>query len=517
MSGQLWGQDIEQVRELSRKFETSAQNLESARQLIDGVVFGFDGWGPNVDQMRDMWSGDLAPSLTQIADALRGAGDKAAQNADDQQETTDSYDGSAFAGATASGSAQVEDPFAGVTAEASGEADGGGVLGWFGDRLDDVGDGMDWIGDQASDLGGWFSDTASDAGDWLSDRASDVGDWASDTASNFGDSFGNLWDAGGQLWDATGGSILDGRWPRTTEVIASSVLFGGAAVDTAITQATLGQVDLNIFDDGEPWAGEPQPIEPERNLNSIGDLAHTVSDSYDAGDGVVRVTTLDTPEGPRVVVSVPGTESWSPAGDNPMDLTGNLVTAGGGTSTMTQAVELAMQNADIPPDAQVMLVGHSQGGMTVADLVSDSDFVSEYNVTNAMTVGSPIDSANIDSRVDVLEAQHGSDVVPRLDMGDGLYNPVAPLLPIPSGTEQAGPGHTEVTLDNPESTPWYDALGNHDHREYGTSLDNSSDPGVIAYEQQLRDSGFLSPINPETGAPHPPDASAVDVSVERRQ
>lgn len=28
---------------------------------------------------------------------------------------------------------------------------------------------------------------------------------------------------------------------------------------------------------------------------------------------------------------------------------------------MTEAVELAMANANIPPDAQVLLIGHSQG------------------------------------------------------------------------------------------------------------------------------------------------------------
>lgn len=32
-----------------------------------------------------------------------------------------------------------------------------------------------------------------------------------------------------------------------------------------------------------------------------------------------------------MIVSIPGTENWNPlAGDNPMDLTGNLVTAGEG-------------------------------------------------------------------------------------------------------------------------------------------------------------------------------------------
>ncbi|GAB3171149.1 hypothetical protein GCM10027059_38860 [Myceligenerans halotolerans] len=532
MSDNLWGQDIEQVRELSRTFERSAQNLESARQLVDGVVFGFDGWGPNVDQMRDLWSSDLAPSLTLAADALRGAGDKAAQNADDQQDTTDSDGGGAFAGATATGSVQAESPFAGVTAEISGEADdGGGVLDWFGDRLDDAGDGIDWLGgqvsdgagwitDQASDLGDWITDTASDAGDWITDTASDIGDGLADAGSTIGDSFSNLGDAGGLFWDATGGSILDGEWPRTTEVIASGLMLEGAWVDTLITAGTGGMVDLNLFDDGDPYAGEPQPVD-ENDVtvpHELDDITQSVTDAYQAGDGNVRITTIDTPDGPRVIVSVPGTEPWTPGtGDIPNDLAGNLITAGGGTSSMTEAVELAMQNADIPPGAEVLMVGHSQGGMTVADLLSDSDFVSEYNVTNAITLGAPIDSDHIDPSVSVLEMQHEYDAVPALDMGDGLYNPAAPLIPIPSGSEQAGQNHTEVTFDSPDGVAPYDVLGNHSHEKYTDSIaeatdpnpDNPAyDPAVAAYQQQLIEAGFLGENNDS-------QTSAVDIQLGR--
>jgi hypothetical protein len=517
MSEQLWGQDIEQVRELARKFDRSAQNLDSARQLIDGAVYGFDGWGANVDQMRDMWSGDLAPSLTQIADALRGAGETATRNADEQQDTSESYDGgSAFAGASASGSAQVGNPFAGVTAEASG-------------RIDDGGGVFDWLGDRASDVGGWFGDRASDIGDgfdWLGDRASDVGGWFSDTASTIGDSWSNLGETGGQLWDATGGSILDGRWPRTTEVVASQILFGAALVDTFITTNTAGQVDLNLFDDGSPWAGDPRPVDLDgpggTYPQDIADITQSVTDAYQAGDGEVRITTIDTPDGPRVIVSIPGTETWNPVDQsNPMDFTGNLVTAGGGTSTMTESVMLAMENANIPPDAEVLIAGHSQGGMTAAALASDPDFVSQYNVTNLMTFGSPIDSVHIDPSVNVLEMQHASDLVPQLDMGDAGYIPgpgVVPFLPgAPIGQEQAGPGHTEAVFANPEGVAHYDILGNHSHQAYSVSIAEATDPAnsaynpsVAAYEQQLRDSGFLGAGNDSS------NTSAVDIHIERK-
>ena len=529
MSEQLWGQDTEQVRALAETFGRSAQNLESSRDLIERAVMNIDGWGTDVEEMRERWATDLAPSMTRIVDALRGAGDVAARNADEQDATSDSYDGAGgagpFAGASAEATVSAGPAWAGagVVADGTVTADGGGLGDWFGDRLDDAADGFGWVTDQVSDGAGWISDTASDLGDWFSDTTSDIGDWISDAGSTIGDSFGSLTDSAGLFWDATGGSILDGRWPRTTEVVASGVMFAGSTVDTLLTTVTAGEVDLNLFDDGDPSAGPPQPVDPDDVTypHGLDDLTRSVTDAYTAGDGNVRITTIDSPEGPRVIVSVPGTEPWTPGtGDIPNDLAGNLVTAAGGTSTMTEAVALAMQNADIPPDAEVLLVGHSQGGMTVADLASNSDFVSEYNVTNAITFGSPIDSDHMDPNVNVLEMQHQGDLVPLLDMEDSLYipGPAGAVVPgLPSGYEQAGPHHTEVTFGTPSGSDGrYDVLGNHSHENYTETIagatnpnDPAYDPAVAAYERQLIESGFLGENYGEG------NTSAVDIQLGR--
>jgi hypothetical protein len=138
--------------------------------------------------------------------------------------------------------------------------------------------------------------------------------------------------------------------------------------------------------------------------------------------------------------------------------------------------------------------------MTVADLTSDPAFVSEYNVTHAMTYGSPIDSVHIDPSVSVLEMQHQHDAVPRLDMGDSRF----PFLP---GGQNESANHTSVTFDDPGSP--FNAVANHDHAEaYPNSMGNSTDPGYLAYQQSLRDSGFLTD--------DPNAISAVDVHVGRK-
>lgn len=59
-----------------------------------------------------------------------------------------------------------------------------------------------------------------------------------------------------------------------------------------------GLVELNLFDDGEPYAG---PAVPASGLitapTDLSSLTASVTDAYEAGDGVVRVTTVDTPTG----------------------------------------------------------------------------------------------------------------------------------------------------------------------------------------------------------------------------
>jgi hypothetical protein len=511
----MWGQDPEKVRELARKLEDGAAELESVKQVASVAVWSFDGWGPVVDHMRDEWESQHAPALANVAESLNAYAQKAKSNADAQDDTSNTLDGGGS-------------PFAGVSTQGSsntgGDDDGGGPLDWLGDKAGDLwdkggdvvdwvgdkaGDTADWIGDRATDLwnaGGdavsWLGDKGSDALSWLGDRGSDLVDVVADRASAIGGSLQNVGDAGLQLWDSTGGAILDGEWPRTTEVLASTIRLGGAAIGSGLTAATLGAWDPKVFDDGDPYAGDPVDVLGPRSPTSVAEIARSVTDSYESGDGNVRVTTIDGPNGPRVIVSVPGTEAWNPsAGDNPMDLTGNLVTAGGSRSTMSEAVVLAMQNADIPPGAEVMMVGHSQGGMTVADLTSDPAFVEQYNVTHAMTYGSPIDSNHIDPSVSVLEMQHRHDVVPRLDLGDSRF----PFLP--GGQNESG-NHTSVTFDNPGSA--FNAIANHDHATaYPASMEGSTDPGYLAYQQSLRDSGFLTDGSDAS-------VSAVDVHVGRK-
>ncbi|MGV8907373.1 MAG: hypothetical protein ACOH1Y_00180 [Propionicimonas sp.] len=511
----MYGADITQLRALATQFDRTADQLEHSRMVV-GTAIRISAWvGPFASSFRLAWDSQHSQRIVGAARLLRENARLVRANAD-AQERTSAVDGLSL----------------GIGGTVSGGGKSGGWQSWFGDRFNDIldagGAAVGWVDDRAADLWnagatavGWVGDRAVDvwnagtaAADWAGDRAADAWNWAGDRVAAIGDDWANVGGAASQYWDATGGSILDGRWPRTTEVVASEILLGGAILGAVATTASGGTVETNLFDDGKPYVGGPKPASGVVTTpDSLESLTASVSDAYGAGDGVVRITTIQTENGPRVIVSVPGTEEWSPiGGNNAMDLTGNLVTAGGGRSTMTEAVELALAKANIPPGAQVALVGHSQGGMTVAALIADPDFVSRYNVTNAITFGSPVDSVQFDSRVKVLELQHASDIVPKLDMGDALYapNPFVPGLPIipgiPSGYDQAGPQNTSVTL--PDAGGPFDVGANHDDRNYSSSIANSSDPDLLAYESQLRASGFLSGTSANT--------TAVDIPVGRR-
>jgi len=485
MSG-AYGADTVQLRDLASTFDQSANRLDAGRISVANRIRLRLWVGPLAVRFRLNWDSQFSKMLHASAESLRIAARTLRDQASEQERAS-------------------------AASDSAGGNPGNKVADWFADRWKDVLSGekaaVHWVSERGAEVWNAATDAIDWAGDrlaagwdasvagvqWVGDRLEDGWNWVVDRGDAIVDDWANAGDAAGQYWNATVGSLANGEWPRTTEVLASLIRLSGATRGAMATTISLGILPANVFDDGDPVAGNPETVEGA-TPDSLASVLATVSSAYGDNDGRIRVTTVDTPQGPRVIVSVPGTESWIPgAGNNPMDLTGNLVTAGGGRSTMSQAVELALAKANLPAGAQVMLVGHSQGGMTVADLASDSRFVSKYHVTNMVTYGSPIDSAHIDPRVNVLEFQHQSDVVPRLDLGDAR---LSPLGLSPGDPDVGSANHHNVTLSDPAWAP--DAIKNHDHNQYRASVERSTDPTLRAYEEQLRQKGFLSPDSSST-------------------
>lgn len=125
--------------------------------------------------------------------------------------------------------------------------------------------------------------------------------------------------------------------------------------------------------------------------------------------------------GHRVIAYIPGTKKWSPvAGSNPLDLTSNVhaIASQGSNSVEVAASEravlAALRAAQVGAGDEVVLVGHSQGGIIAANIASGHHL---FKVAGVVTFGSPIAHAAIASETRVLALEHNNDPVPTLDAG----------------------------------------------------------------------------------------------------
>jgi dienelactone hydrolase len=131
--------------------------------------------------------------------------------------------------------------------------------------------------------------------------------------------------------------------------------------------------------------------------------------------------------GDRVIVYIPGTQKWSPvAGANPLDLTSNvhaMATQTGSAASGSSATEIAaseravlasLRMAKVGAGDQVLLVGHSQGGIIAANIAAKAH---PFKVAGIVTFGSPIAEARVLPGTEVLAIEHTNDPVPMLDAG----------------------------------------------------------------------------------------------------
>ncbi|NUP51901.1 MAG: hypothetical protein HOW97_31965 [Catenulispora sp.] len=125
----------------------------------------------------------------------------------------------------------------------------------------------------------------------------------------------------------------------------------------------------------------------------------------------------------RYLLLLPGTGFAKLSNSTPQDLIGAFDAMCDIDTTYTRAVRKVLEYAQVPAGAELMIVGHSLGGMTAMNLACDPDFVGTWRLTHVITVGSPIDNkrpADPYTRVVSLVNEH--DVIPTLD-GRGPTSP----------------------------------------------------------------------------------------------
>jgi hypothetical protein len=209
---------------------------------------------------------------------------------------------------------------------------------------------------------------------------------------------------------------------------------------------------------------QPTTVDPDHMVRTI------FKQQYELGTQEGQVQIIKSGDPPSYIVQIPGTQDWATTrGDNPVDLTSNLQMMTGRSAIIQQLVADAMKEAHIPPDAPVMLTGHSQGGITAMSMAADPDFRRQFNVTSVVTGGSPIGRIDVPDDISVLSLEHTQDAVPMLD---GVDNPDRPNwttvrreLSDSEGTSdgQRGPGAAHSTQN---------------YATTGDQIDRSDDAGL---------------------------------------
>jgi dienelactone hydrolase len=156
-------------------------------------------------------------------------------------------------------------------------------------------------------------------------------------------------------------------------------------------------------------------------LDSLRELwasANQLNSNAQADPDGSAVRILRTVEGGvvRWVVQVPGTQQWNPmTGSDPSDATTNIELMDDGQALILPAIVQAMREAGIGAGEEVMVMGHSQGGIAAMALANDDAVRAEFDVTTVFTGGSPVGRFELPPGITAVSLEHLQDPVPRLD------------------------------------------------------------------------------------------------------
>lgn len=177
----------------------------------------------------------------------------------------------------------------------------------------------------------------------------------------------------------------------------------------------------------------------------------------------IGVDLFDNPSGNKIaVVYIPGTQSLS-FGDrsNPLDMASNIqAMSGTGKAASEKAVLLAIRQAGISSADEVILVGHSQGGMVAGNIAA---YPSGFIAAGLVGFGAPL--AHIKNlRAPVMAIEHVNDPVPNLS---GKANPL-----------RSNWVSVQRISEKPESDALMFSHSLKSYRNTTTAIDVSNDVGI---------------------------------------
>ncbi|MEU9304721.1 hypothetical protein [Streptomyces sp. NPDC048269] len=179
-----------------------------------------------------------------------------------------------------------------------------------------------------------------------------------------------------------------------------------------------------------PGPGRAERIEPDSILAKVlrtsrNDIVSYINDIGALGNhGLALLRRVECADGHvRHVLLLPGTSFGLPSNSTPQDLVGAFDGSLRSDTTYTRAAQKLLRRAGLPAGSELMLVGHSLGGLTAMNLAMDVELASTYRITHVVTVGSPIDNKRpADHTTQVISLVNKHDVIPMLD-GRGPASP----------------------------------------------------------------------------------------------
>lgn len=228
---------------------------------------------------------------------------------------------------------------------------------------------------------------------------------------------------------------------------------------------------------GEPWS----------EVASIQAMLGGSHDAYKYPPGSIGVVRVARPDGSRAwVVHLPGTEDWSTFDSpNPFDMEGNMegLTAAHQEAfkqqevLVQQLIKESLAASGALPGEDVLLTGHSGGGIHAAAAAADPAFLADVNVKMIVIAGSPAKNSRIGEGISVLDLQNENDIVTALDFG-----PPAPDNHWVTVTSHRPPIAEDYSLG--EVLAQAHSLEN--YMDDAAALDQSDEPAMAASGDKLR-------------------------------
>jgi hypothetical protein len=191
----------------------------------------------------------------------------------------------------------------------------------------------------------------------------------------------------------------------------------GIPLSTVSALAPEGAGDVSISRYLPLWHNTPP--------GSVGGLVHRIANLERWPDASLAVDAVTGADGvTRYVVELPGIRHLGASAD-PQDLSGAVNAMAFSTTAYTRCVGKALDAAGVPRGAQVLLAGHSQGGIVAMDLAGDPAFNGgRVKVTDVVAVGSPISATQVatGSGTRVFSVENVNDLVTHLDAVDSAPN-----------------------------------------------------------------------------------------------